>query len=232
MTVMKRYAVSLPEAMTDITRARLRRAKPTPLPSKRIIDMLNNENYLLQLEMWQACGCNLFENTIRNPTEPREKWIVEKVRESPQQKIKGKMKEKEEEEEEEDDDDDDDEKSPQQKMKGKMKEKDEEDDDEDEDSDDDIQPVRKDKAKRPQGIYLQPDHERRSTSHLSHRLGTISEVEQEAHRLSIIAEEVSTDEEDLIDEDDVIDEGGVYERSGYFGFEIPGMEEKVFERVG
>ena len=115
----------------------------------------------------------------------------------------------------------------------KEKEEEEEEDDDDEDSDDDIQPVRKDKKKRPQGLYLLPDDQRRSTAQLSHRLSTIAEVEEEAHRLSIIREEDTTDEEDLIDEDDVIiDERGVYERSGYFGSETPGMEEMGFERVG
>ena len=86
ITVMKKHAISLPEAMMTITRARLKRAKPTNLPSKRIIEMLNNKNYLLQLEMWRACHYNLFENTIVNPTDPRERWMVEKVREIPHKK--------------------------------------------------------------------------------------------------------------------------------------------------
>ena len=76
---MKKYNVSVPEAMTVITRARLKRVKPTPLPSERIVDLLHNDNYLRQLEMWQACEFNIFENSVLNPNDPREKWIVEKV---------------------------------------------------------------------------------------------------------------------------------------------------------
>lgn len=166
VTVMKKYSISLPEAMTDISRARLKRPKPTVLPSKRIIDMLNNDNYLLQLEMWQACDCDLFENTIRNPTEPREKWIVEKVKQGPQQKIKMKMKEEEEEKEEEED----------------------EEDEEDDEEGDDVLPVRKGKEKTPPSLYQLPHHQR-SVSNLPHRLSTIAEVEEEARRLSLIDEE-------------------------------------------
>ena len=29
--------------------------------------------------MWQACEFNIFENSVLNPNEPREKWIVERV---------------------------------------------------------------------------------------------------------------------------------------------------------
>ena len=79
MTVMKKYNASLPEAMTVITRARLKRVKRTRLPSQRIIDLLHNDNYLRQLDMWQACEFNVFENSILNPNEPREEWIVERA---------------------------------------------------------------------------------------------------------------------------------------------------------
>ena len=77
--VMKRYNVSLPEAMTVITRARLKRVKPTLLPSQRIVDLLHNDNHLRQLDIWQACEFNIFENMVLNPNDPREEWIVEKV---------------------------------------------------------------------------------------------------------------------------------------------------------
>ena len=76
---MKKYNVSLPEAMTVITRARLKRAKPTPLPSQRIIDLLHNDDYLRQLDQWHACEFNIFENTVLNPNDPREEWIIESV---------------------------------------------------------------------------------------------------------------------------------------------------------
>ena len=78
-TVMKRHDLCLPEAMTVITRARLMRAKPKLLPSQRIIDTLHNDKYLRQLEMWDACKCDIYEYTVVNPDEPREKWMVEKV---------------------------------------------------------------------------------------------------------------------------------------------------------
>ena len=29
--------------------------------------------------MWQACDFDIFENSVLNPDEPREKWIIEKV---------------------------------------------------------------------------------------------------------------------------------------------------------
>ena len=29
--------------------------------------------------MWQACEFNIFENSVLNPNEPREEWIVERV---------------------------------------------------------------------------------------------------------------------------------------------------------
>ena len=29
--------------------------------------------------MWQACEFNIFDNSVLNPNEPREKWIVERV---------------------------------------------------------------------------------------------------------------------------------------------------------
>ncbi len=76
-TVMKRHDLCLPEAMTVITRARLMREKPKLLPSQRIIDTLHNEKYLRQLEMWEACKYDIYEYTVVNPDEPREKWIVE-----------------------------------------------------------------------------------------------------------------------------------------------------------
>ncbi|KAF6222796.1 hypothetical protein HO133_000845 [Letharia lupina] len=85
-TVMKKHELCLPEAMTTITRARLMRPKPTLLPSQRIIDLLHNDVYQGQLEMWQACEYDTNENTIVNPTEPREKWIVEGVGGSPKKK--------------------------------------------------------------------------------------------------------------------------------------------------
>ena len=47
--------------------------------------MLNNDIWLEQLEMWQACKYNIYDNTIVNPGDPRERWIVERVRESPQE---------------------------------------------------------------------------------------------------------------------------------------------------
>lgn len=86
VTVMKKQDVSLPEAMLVITRARLKRENPKILPSKIIIEMLNNDIWLQQLEMWQACKYNIYDNTIVNPNDPREKWIVQKVSESPQKK--------------------------------------------------------------------------------------------------------------------------------------------------
>lgn len=79
VTVMKRFRLCLAEAMTTISRARLMQPKPTPLPSQRIIDMLHNDIYLGQLDMWQACEYDIFENVIVNPSEPREKWIVESI---------------------------------------------------------------------------------------------------------------------------------------------------------
>ena len=85
-TVMKKHELCLPEAMTVITRARLKRVKPRLLPSKRIIEMLNNDIWQEQLEMWQACEYNIYDNTVVNPDDPRERWKVERVRESPQEK--------------------------------------------------------------------------------------------------------------------------------------------------
>ena len=77
--IMKKHKLCMPEAMTAITRARLKRAKPTFLPSQRIIDMLHNDFYQSQLEMWQACDYDIYENVILNPGEPREKWVVQRV---------------------------------------------------------------------------------------------------------------------------------------------------------
>ena len=76
---MRTYDVSLPEAMTAITRARLKRVKPTPLPSQRIIDLLHNDIYQKQLDMWQACKYDIHENIITNLSEPPEKWMIKSV---------------------------------------------------------------------------------------------------------------------------------------------------------
>ena len=76
---MRTYDVSLPEAMTVITRARLKRAKPTLLPSQRIIDLLHNDIYQKQLDMWQACKYDIHENIITNLSEPPEKWMIKSV---------------------------------------------------------------------------------------------------------------------------------------------------------
>ena len=84
--VMRKHRFCLPEAMIVIIQARLKRVKPQILPSKRIIEMLNNDIWLEQLEMWQACKYNTYDNTVVNPDDPRERWIVERVRESPQEK--------------------------------------------------------------------------------------------------------------------------------------------------
>lgn len=84
--LMKKHELCLPEAMTTITRARLMRPKPTLIPSQRIIDLLHNDVYQGQLEMWQACEYDTHENIIVNPTEPREKWIVEGVGGGPKKK--------------------------------------------------------------------------------------------------------------------------------------------------
>ena len=78
-TVMKKHDVCSAEAMMAITRARLKQKKPTTLPSLRIIDMLNNDIYQGQLEMWQACEYDIYENVIVNPTAPHKEWRVEKV---------------------------------------------------------------------------------------------------------------------------------------------------------
>lgn len=86
ITVMKKHEVSLPEAMMVITRARLKREKPTPLPTKRIIETLDNDIYLGQLEMWEACKYDMYENKVLNPSDPREDWIVLKVEGSPREK--------------------------------------------------------------------------------------------------------------------------------------------------
>ncbi|CAF9903709.1 MAG: hypothetical protein ALECFALPRED_002938, partial [Alectoria fallacina] len=76
---MKKHRACWPEAMMVITQARLLREKPNAVPSQRVIDILHNDIYQEQLEMWQACEYNIYEITIVNPSEPREKWIVEKV---------------------------------------------------------------------------------------------------------------------------------------------------------
>lgn len=44
-----------------------------------MIDLLHNDNYLRQLDEWQACEFNIFENSVLNPNDPREEWIVAKV---------------------------------------------------------------------------------------------------------------------------------------------------------
>lgn len=48
--------------------------------------MLDNDIYLGQLEMWEACKYDIYENIIANPSEPRENWIVQKVEGSPEKK--------------------------------------------------------------------------------------------------------------------------------------------------
>ena len=78
-SVMRTYDVCLPEAMMAITRARLKRVKPTLLPSQRIIDLLHNRIYLKPLDMWQACKHDVHENIITNPSEPRKKWMIKSV---------------------------------------------------------------------------------------------------------------------------------------------------------
>lgn len=78
-SVMKEHELCLPEAMMVITRARLMRERPRLLPSRRIIDMLHNDTYQEQLEMWQACKYDIYQWVITNPERPREEWIVEKV---------------------------------------------------------------------------------------------------------------------------------------------------------
>ena len=74
------------EAMTIITRARLKRENIPHVPSQRIIDMLHNEVYQGQLDTWEACKYDIFANFIVNPDEPREKWIVKRVDESVEEK--------------------------------------------------------------------------------------------------------------------------------------------------
>ena len=76
---MKKHRECWPEAMRVIIQARLLREKPNVVPSQRVIDMLHNDIYQEQLEMWQACEYDLNENTVVNPSEPREKRIDEKV---------------------------------------------------------------------------------------------------------------------------------------------------------
>lgn len=232
--------------MGHITRTRLRRPKPTPYPSKSIIDMLNNKNFLVQLEMWRACKCNLFENTIRNPTEPPEQWIIVRIKQRPKRRIdikgKGKAKEVVEEEEEEDE--------------GSLIDEEEQVFDCDDDDDDDYvsvsnsKPTRKPASKPRPSLYQQPNL-RRSTSHLPHRLSMIAEAaEEEAqhrplsltdeeeqmdmdmdishsypHRLSTIAEvEEEARRLSLIDDG----QGGREGLLGRFGFEGRGLEEEIF----
>ena len=48
--------------------------------------MLHNDSYLKQLEIWEVCEYNMLENDIINPSEPREKWIVDKSTEVSQNK--------------------------------------------------------------------------------------------------------------------------------------------------
>ena len=47
------------------------------------MDLLHNKNYLKQLEIWRVCDYDVFQNTIVNPSEPREKWRVEKPKPLP-----------------------------------------------------------------------------------------------------------------------------------------------------
>ena len=88
---MRKHKASLPEAMVDITRARLKRPQRTLLPSQRIMDLLHNDDYQKQLDMWEVLEYDVFRNAILNPNEPREEWIVETL---------GEEEEEEEEEEE------------------------------------------------------------------------------------------------------------------------------------
>ena len=48
--------------------------------------MLHNDNYLKQLEIWEVCEYNMLTHDIINPSEPREKWIVEKATDVSQKK--------------------------------------------------------------------------------------------------------------------------------------------------
>ena len=43
------------------------------------MDLLHNDNYLRQLDQWQACEFNVFEKRVLNPDDPREEWIIENV---------------------------------------------------------------------------------------------------------------------------------------------------------
>ena len=51
--------------------------------------MLHNDSYLKQLEIWEVCEYNMLENDITNPSEPREKWIVDTTKEVSRKKIGG-----------------------------------------------------------------------------------------------------------------------------------------------
>ena len=48
--------------------------------------MLHNDSFLKQLEIWEVCEYNMLENDIINPSEPREKWIVDRSQEVSQKK--------------------------------------------------------------------------------------------------------------------------------------------------
>ena len=43
--------------------------------------MLHNDSYQKQLEIWEVCEYNMLENDLINPSEPREKWIVDSTKE-------------------------------------------------------------------------------------------------------------------------------------------------------
>lgn len=163
-TVMKTHDVCLAEAMMTVTRARLKRKKPTPLPSQNVINMLHNDSYQRQLDIWQACNYNIFENVIINPNEPREKWIVESARGDSEKNR-------------------DDVHDPQRTLKRTSKRLDE--------RNHHLSSIEEleDETRRLSAIQTRI-HER--FSHISeqpHRLSTIEEVEEEARRLSMIQEE-------------------------------------------
>ena len=48
--------------------------------------MLHNESFLKQLDVWEVCEYNVIDNDIVNPSEPREKWIVERTKDVSQKK--------------------------------------------------------------------------------------------------------------------------------------------------
>lgn len=163
-TVMRTHDVCWAEAMMTITRARLKQKKPTTLPSQNIIDMLNNDTYQRQLDIWQACDYNIHDNTIVNPSEPREKWIVGSA---------GGKSEK----------DRDDVQAPQHTLKRAPKGLGER-----PDHSSLIEEV-DDETGRLKAIQTRIKERFSHISEQPHRLSTIEEVEEEARRLSMIQEE-------------------------------------------